>query len=328
MSESVKAKLLKALIESGGKHMSGALLARELSISRNAIWKAAESLRREGYSISAATKKGYRLDNSSGSLSEAGITGYIKTTGVFTVETRKSVTSTNTILREMAAKGAREGYVLAAEEQTAGRGRQGREFYSPPGCGAYFSALLRPRLKAGDASLVTSAAAVAAARAIEEITGVSVGIKWVNDLYYKDKKVCGILTEANFDMESGLADSIVIGIGINITRPKNGFGAALDDVAISLTEETEGKENTQCRIIAATLDNFWKYYKNLQLREFLREYRQRSTVLGREIYILSGKEKKIASAISIDDECRLVARYENGEIVTLNSGEVRVRSSQ
>ena len=326
MAENVKARLLKALIENDGKHMSGAVLARELAVSRNAIWKAAESLRREGYGISAATRKGYRLDHSNASLSAAGITGHIKTTGVFTVETRKSLSSTNTVLREMAAKGAREGYVLAAEGQTAGRGRQGREFYSPSGCGAYFSVLLRPGSKVSDASLVTSAAAVAVARAIEDITGIKVGIKWVNDLFYKGKKVCGILTEANIDMESGLADSIVVGIGINITKPKEGFVAALDDVAITLTEDAEGNDNARHRIIAATLDNFWKYYKDLQRREFLQEYRERSILLGRDIYVLSGNEKKPARAIAIDDECRLIARYENGETTTLNSGEVSIRS--
>jgi len=324
--ESAKVRLFKILVENGENYVSGATLAKELLVSRNAVWKAVESLRLEGYDISAVTNKGYRLNKSGANLSQAGISGYIKTAGVFDIEVRKSVTSTNTILQEMAAKGAPEGFVLAAEEQTAGRGRQGRGFHSPASSGVYFSVLLKPCSKACDAALITSAAAVAAAQAIEEITGVSVGIKWVNDLFLRQKKVCGILTEATFGMESGLIENIVLGIGINVTRPEKGFSGTLEDVATVLVEKSDGNENTRCRLIAATLDNLWKYYQNLTRRDFLEEYRKRSIVLGRDIFVLSGDKKTPAHALAIDDECRLIVRYENGGTDTLNSGEVSIKS--
>ena len=324
VAESVKTKLFRLLLENDDTHVSGAMLAKELHVSRNAIWKTVESLRLEGYDISAVPSKGYHLNKCGDALSEAGITGYLKTTGIFQVETRKSVTSTNTVLRELAVKGAPEGFVLAADEQTAGRGRKERSFYSPAGSGAYFSVLLRPGSGVGDATLITSAAAVAAAQAIEEVTGVHVGIKWVNDLFLKGKKVCGILTEAAIGMESGSIDSIVLGIGMNVTRPEKGFPGTLKDVAGEITEIARENEITRCRIIASTLDNIWKYYQNLNKREFLEEYRKRSIIIGRGIYVSSGNETKPAYAIAIDDECRLIVRYENGETATLNSGEVSI----
>ena len=326
MTESIKVRLLKLLEENRDNYISGAALAKELQVSRNAIWKSVESLRSEGYDISAITNKGYRLNKSGKTLSEAGIAGCLKTDGVFLVKVRKSVTSTNTILREMGAKGAPEGLVLVAEEQTAGKGRQGRGFYSPSGHGVYFSVLLHPTARtAGDAALITSAAAVAAARAIEETSGVHVGIKWVNDLFMDGKKVCGILTEATFGMESGLVENVVLGIGINVTKPENGFPETIKGIAAALAESTKVNDIERCRLIAATLDNFWEYYNNLAGRKFLEEYRARSIVLGRDIIILSGDEQKPAHAIAIDDDCRLVVRYENGETEALNSGSIQLR---
>jgi BirA family biotin operon repressor/biotin-[acetyl-CoA-carboxylase] ligase len=325
MTESLKVKLLRYLLENSGQFVSGEVLANELSISRTLVWKAAGVLRSEGYNISASTKKGYRLDKRSYNLSETNISGHIKTIDVYTVDVRRSLTSTNTFLLKMAAEGAHEGFVLIAEEQTYGRGRQGKAFYSPAGYGVYFSVLLRPGQKIGDPSLITSASAVATAQAIEEVTGIKVGIKWVNDLFYNQKKVCGILTEATFDMESGSVGSVVLGIGINVIRPENGFQGALKEIATALLDNTEENEDIRCRLIAATLDNFWKYYQNLSGREFLEEYRKRSIVLGRDIYVLSAGERKPAHALAIDDECRLIVRYENGETATLNSGEVSIK---
>jgi len=321
----VRSKLLKLLEENEDTFISGNSLANELSVSRNAIWKAVETLRAEGYDISAGTNKGYRLENRGDILSETGIASHIKTAGVFRLDVRKSVTSTNTVLRDLAAEGVPEGYVVAAGEQTAGKGRQGRAFYSPARHGVYFSLLLKPGSKTDDAALITSAAAVAAAQAIERVLGVRVGIKWVNDLYAEGKKVCGILTEAVFGMESGTVESAVLGIGINITRPEEGFRKEIANVATALTDRSAGRDSERCRIIAATLDNFWRYYQNLAGRGFLDEYRARSVILGQDIFVLSGGEKRPGRAIAIDDDCRLIVRYEDGETAALNSGEVSVR---
>ena len=322
---SVKSELLKLLEQNDESFVSGAMLAEKLSVSRNAVWKAVEALRAEGYDIAAATNKGYRLEGSGDVLSAVGISNNIKTLGIFEIEVRKKVTSTNTLLREMAAQGVPEGYVLAAEEQTAGKGRQGRAFHSPARHGVYFSLLLRPGFKTSDASLITSAAAVAAARAIETVIGVRVGIKWVNDLFVGSLKVCGILTEAVFGMESGLVESAVLGIGINITRPEGGFPDELRDVAVSLMDRSVGLDNERCRLIAAVLDNFWGFYQNLGRREFLYEYRERSVILGRDINVVSFDGIRPAKAVAIDGDCGLQVQYENGEIAVLSSGDVSIR---
>jgi len=264
-------------------------------------------------------------DDSGDVLTAREICGHIKTTGVFSVEARESVASTNTLLRELAAQGAPEGLVVAAERQTAGKGRLGRRFHSPPGHGVYFSLLLRPGRALWDAALVTSAAAVAAARAIEETVGVRVGIKWVNDLFLDGKKVCGILTEATLGLENSTVLSAVVGIGINVTMPEEGFPEELDRIAAALHAGDTGVRGERCRLIAATLDNFWAYYRNLPAREFLDEYRARSIVLGRDIQVISPKGETSARALAIDDDCRLVVRYEDGSTAALGSGEISVR---
>ena len=356
-------------------------------------------------------------------LSEAGISRYLRHSGDFHVEVRKTVTSTNTILKDASScatgwgqtvgglpggglsegrlpdGGLPEWYVLVAEEQTAGKGRMGRPFHSPSGHGLYFSVLLRPGNGAFSASphddgvgragsgnpalLITSVAAVAAARAIQEVTGIRVGIKWVNDLLIGGKKVCGILTEAVIRAGSanqgsaqdgyaqggeawgsgcpgsGYIDSIVVGFGINVIKPKNGYPEALEDIATALYDGTEagtdaggaaagnaGNRKTgvnstnangaeanispahgveRCRLIAATLDYFRELYEKLPDRGFLDEYRDLSVLPGKEITIYSGAEHQTGRVIAIDDDCGLVVHYANGQTVTINSGEVSVR---
>jgi len=321
----LKAHLLKLMVENRVAYISGGELAKELGVSRNAVWKAVQSLRAEGYDIAAITNKGYRLENSGDILSEAGMYAFVETAGAFRFDVRKTVTSTNTVLRDLAAAGAPEGYVLVAEEQTAGKGRRGRGFHSPAGNGVYFSLLLRPGARTGDSQLITSAAAVAVARAIEAVFGVKPGIKWVNDIFVEGKKVCGILTEAAFGMESGLIESAVLGVGINVTKPERGFPKEIESIAGALTGGSKCADNERCRLIAASLDNFWAYYQNLAAREFLEEYRERSIIIGKEINVVADLETQPAQAIAIDDNCALTVRYKNGETATLNSGEVSVR---
>ena len=326
-----KTQLIKQLENSRDTYISGATLAKELSISRNAVWKTVENLREEGYDISAITNKGYRLINSGSTLSESGVKAHLKNENVFQIDVRKSLTSTNTTLRELAANGAPEGYVLVAEEQTSGKGRMGRTFHSPAGHGVYFSLLLRPGASTADATLITTAAAVATARAIEKTVGIHVGIKWVNDLFVNGKKVCGILTEATYGIESGQIESAVLGIGVNITEPEQGYPEDVREIAAAVLKSSSSINGERCRLIAAALDYFWEYYQNLSARKFLDEYKSRSILLDQDIYVLSNDTKIPARVLGIDDDCRLVVRYENGQIDALNSGEVstkRVRSEE
>lgn len=320
----MKSQLLRMLESSSGEFISGGAVARDLAVSRNAVWKAAQSLRASGYDVRSDARKGYALMPGGDILSEEGISTYLRGDAAFRVRVMSSAGSTNDVLREMAAKGSPEGHLLAAGRQTAGKGRMGRQFFSPEGSGAYFSLLLRPRCPVSEAVLITSAAAVAAARAIEDIYHVSVGIKWVNDLLVGQKKVCGILTEAALNMEYGLIESAVLGIGVNISAPAGGFPVELHDKATQLLQGNDSRAGERCKLIAATVNNFWDFYRNLAGREFLAEYRSRSVVLGRDVLVLSGDAPRRARALGIDDNCRLIVQYFDGGEAALDSGEISV----
>ena len=235
------------------------------------------------------------------------------------------ISSTNTVLKRMAEEGAEEGLCLIAEEQTAGKGRMGRSFYSPAGSGLYMSVLLQPMLKAADAVNITACAAVAVAEAIESLAAVQAQIKWVNDVYVEGRKVCGILTEASLDSGTAAVNYLVVGIGINIRPPEGGFPADLQKIAGSVFGEEE-IPGLRCRLAAAVLDRLLGYYEHLQEKPWLEEYRKRSLVTGKEIRVLMpGKEPENGTAIGIGDDFSLLVQMEDGTLRRLNSGEVSIR---
>lgn len=261
-------------------------------------------------------------------LSKEGIISWLNKPEKFNILVEKSLTSTNTILKELAAKHYPEGTVLIAEEQTAGRGRRGRSFYSPGKYGVYFSVLLKMGEKVEEPTLITAAAAVAAVHAIKDVLGVSVGIKWVNDLYLDGKKVCGILTESVLNGER--VETVILGVGINVTAPESGYPDEIADIATAVVApgnllKKVNHENglVRCRLIAATLEHFWDFYKNINALEFLQVYKERSILIGHEVLVKQNNEEKRAFVLDIDNLCRLVVRYENGDVTALNSGEVR-----
>ncbi|MFD2878060.1 biotin--[acetyl-CoA-carboxylase] ligase [Paenibacillus rhizoplanae] len=240
------------------------------------------------------------------------------------LEVFKSVASTNELVKALASGGEAEGKVILSEEQTAGRGRKGRPFFSPAGTGIYMSILLRPRLSATDATLLTTSAAVAVALAIESVSGLSTQIKWVNDVFMNGKKVCGILTEASLSLESEWLDYAVLGIGINVTLPSGGFPAELSEVATSIYEAGNPQGDLRNRLTAEVLNRFMGYYEQLKERLFLPEYRQRMMSLGETVMVVKEHQEQAATAVDIDNDCRLKVRYPNGDEEYLSSGEVRI----
>lgn len=226
-----KERVLRALEAREGAHVSGAQLARELGVTRNSVWKAVNALRREGYHIDATTNRGYALSHEDDLLSASGIRRFLPADAPLLPTVRKSLDSTNAEALRRAVDGAPEGTVIVAEEQTAGRGRRGRSFFSPAGTGIYLSILVRPALAAERAHLLTCSAAVAVAEAIEACAGVDASIKWVNDVYCRGKKVAGILTEGSFDLEGGVLQHAVVGIGVNVRPPHAGFPAEIAERA-------------------------------------------------------------------------------------------------
>lgn len=327
--------VLKALEENKGFAVSGGELANSLNISRAAIWKAIQELRKEGYRIDAITNRGYCLAPDSDVLSAEGILPYVKRDFMKgLIHVFKSVESTNLTAKKMALDGAPAWTVVISEEQTKGKGRLGRSFFSPSG-GIYISFILRPSLKAAKSVLITTAASVAVCEAIEKVTGISCRIKWVNDIYKDGRKICGILTEAVTDFESGNIDYIVLGIGINYNAPQSRFPEEISGIAGSLYEGTP--ETGRNRLIAEIINQVLEINEKLLSKDFIREYKNRSFILGKEILIIHAAapnggrnpaEGTPATAVDIDEEGGLVVRHPDGRLETLKSGEVSIRTNK
>ena len=318
----IKEQILKILEENKGEYISGEIIAEKLSVSRNSVWKGINALKNDGHIIDAVTNKGYRLSENSSVFTAQSVYSSLlpEIRGILDISVVPVVGSTNTELKSAAEKGGKDGTVLIAMEQTAGRGRLGRSFFSPKDTGLYMSVLLRPDFSASEALYITTCAAVAAAEAIDKATGSYAQIKWVNDIYLKERKVCGILTEASVDFESGGLNYAVLGIGINLTTVD--FPDELREIAASVSAE---KTDLRAPVAAEFLTRFFGYYKKLQSLEFLSEYRRRSMLTGQEVTFIRGNEVFEGTVTGIDDELRLVTRLENGKTIAFSSGEVQLK---
>lgn len=319
-------KVLELLERNPGEYISGEEIAETLQVSRNTVWKAVKSLINEGYKIDASSNKGYRFGEGNDIISKSAVQCAIDTDkrDLFSIEIRESVSSTNTVLKELAAKGAREGHVLIALSQTGGKGRMGRSFYSPKGTGVYFSLLLEPKLSAEDSVFITTAAAVALCIASKEVLNADTSIKWVNDVYADDKKICGILTEAVLDLNSNTVDHVVLGVGVNIYEPEGGFPEEIKNVAGNLVKEK--LPFAQSRLIGRFLSEFYKLYRECDLEKIAALYREFNFTVGKKINVISGDNVRPALAVGIDNRCRLEVIYEDtGEKATLQAGEISIR---
>ncbi len=319
-----KEQVLKVLQEHPDAFVSGAALAEQLRLSRTAVWKAIRQLKADGYVIEAVTSQGYRLLSDSDVLSAEGIARYLRHPEI-RPQVFPSLTSTNTVLKSLAAEDAPAGTAVLAVTQTAGRGRLGRSFYSPSASGLYLSLLLRPDLAPADAPRLTSCAAVAVAEAVSGLSGRETGIKWVNDVYMDGKKICGILTEAGIDLESGRVSYVVVGIGINLRAPEGGFpeeirniaGAAFDGLSVP---------DLRNRLAALVLDRLADYAADPFSDALFDAYAKRSFVPGRKITVLApGKEPVPAEALRLNRDYSLQVRLEDGREEKLASGEVSIR---
>ena len=320
-----KEQLLTLLEKNRGTYFSGEDIAERLSVSRAAVWKAVKSLRAEGYRIDAVQNRGYCLWEQTDILSAQGIRNYLEPVCVgLELRVWPSLQSTNKMVREMAASGAREGYTVVANTQTEGRGRRGRSFFSPADTGVYMSLLLRPSHCASqEAASLTTMAAVAVCEAIEAVSGQTAQIKWVNDIYVSGKKVCGILTEASFGLEDGFLEYAVLGIGVNVVPPREGFPDELRELAGSVFTQpcSDGKN----RLTAAILNRLMAYYTAPEKARYVQAYRARSLVIGKDIQVLSPEGTKSAHALDVDEDCHLIVRYDDGRIENLSYGEISIR---
>lgn len=225
------------------------------------------------------------------------------------------IDSTNTQAKRMALDGFEGDALLVANSQTAGRGRMGRSFYSPAQTGAYFSILHTLNTPLCDAVAITSAASVAVMRAIRTLTGIQTEIKWVNDLYYNERKVCGILTEA---VSAGERTHVIVGIGINLDTVD--FPPELSGVAGSLNVKMD-----VARLIAEICREVDLYLQNPNGRDWLNDYRAHSCVLGRRVAWTEAQITRIGIAEAIDEDGALLIRNEKNDLIRLHTGEISLR---
>lgn len=319
---SVKQSVIEFLEENKNCFFSGEHLAKQLGVSRNAVWKAVNKLKEEGYQIEAVTNKGYCLSEQTDILSSGGIKAFVNPPELYVYD---SIDSTNDEGKRRAIAGSVNGTLIVANEQTAGKGRRGRAFFSPSDTGVYLSILLKLGLDFSQSVFITTAVSVAVCRAIEKVCKIQCEIKWVNDVYVQGKKVCGILTEAVSDFETGTIDSIIVGIGVNVKT--NDFPEDIKQRAASLLKQ-DYKTGIRNELVAEIYQQVMNVCADLQEKTFMKEYKERSIVIGKNIRYTSNNEWKNAVVLDIDEAGGLVIQSEAEGRKTLNSGEITIRVNE
>lgn len=319
-----KTAVLRLLEENKTTALSGQQIADRLGVSRAAVWKAVKSLASEGYSISATTNKGYMLTGKSDIVSVEGIRAALpERYKNLPLEVKQSTVSTNIDVGAAAANGAPHGTTTVSLEQKSGQGRLGKTFCSPRG-GVYFSTLIRPTLSIEKAVMITPAAAVAVHKAITEVLGLPVSIKWVNDIYMNGRKVVGISTQAQADIAVGGISGIIVGIGINYNTAQTDFSPELKDKAGSLFYENAPAKRNE--LLAATIANLLDLSKDLTDKSYMDYYRKHNLVIGARVDYEIDKDTKSGIVENIDDSGALII-HEDGrsEKRRLSCGEISVR---
>jgi len=365
-----KEKVLRKLSGSKDKSVSGEILADICGVSRAAIWKAVKSLREEGYAIEGTTNGGYLFTDSdvfsTEIFREQFFSKYPEYKNSY-IECFKTIDSTNNYAKQILAEcgnlrnadgsltKAGEKYhcsVIIAESQSAGRGRLGRTFVSPEKTGIYISLIYAPKGGIKNPSRLTACAAVAICRAINNLfdkENIKPEIKWINDIFLGGKKICGILAEGVTNFESGLIESAIIGIGINLRPNSTAFQGELKNLAGSLEEgfkesvsefPSSGCENNNdtasplsrsviaAEIAGQVFNIFEEDISNHKM--IMEEYKSKSFLLGQEITVfpLIGDTKKSYKAIAsdIDENAQLIVTLKDGSRRIINSGEVSLKS--
>lgn len=315
--------VLRELERNRANYISGQELAERLNISRTAIWKAINSLKKSGFQIESQTKVGYKLIESDDKLSDEGIRkGLRDELKDIDIIVYDEIDSTNTeAKRRLYSSDVKDFTVIVSDMQKGGRGRTGKSFTSPKGSGVYFSIILHPK-DSYDFSyfdLTTVKAAVAVAEGIKEATNKQTEIKWVNDLFLNGKKICGILSELDADFESRSVKSVIVGIGINVNEPRDDSFKDLKDIAGYI-----GTDVIRNEILSSVLNAFYENNFVKSDKEIIDYYKKHSLVIGKELsFELNGK-KYSAKGIDINDKGNLIVDTGKGKI-TLSSGEVSIK---
>jgi BirA family biotin operon repressor/biotin-[acetyl-CoA-carboxylase] ligase len=318
-----KDQLLVHLKEAQGEWVSGEVLSRRLNRTRAAIWKHVCRLREDGYIIDSSPKKGYFLRSMADSLLPGEILSSLRTRCLGRrIESRPEAVSTNRIAKELALSGEPEGTLIIAETQTGGRGRKGRTWFSPPGGGIYLSLILRPSIHPAEATKMSLLTGVALADALVSVVPAGVSIKWPNDILARGKKIAGILVEVSTEIDA--IDYMVIGVGLNVNIPREGFPAELRGRATSVLSET-GIPARRVEILCDFLSRLEDGYLCIGRTGFLpviRRWKELTDTIGRHVRVPRQDGPLEGIVAGIDDDGILLLKGPSGSIRPILSGEV------
>ena len=322
--------VLELLEAKRGQSISGETMANQIGVTRNTIWKAINELRKDGYIIKAVTNKGYLLCDDNNFLSVQGMIPFLSNKETsHNISIHATLESTNKTAKELAISGAEQGTIIIANCQTAGKGRYGRNFFSPPDSGIYMSFILRPSRHdwITNPTLITAFAAVSVCKAIEVTTGKTPQIKWVNDIFLDGKKICGILTEGITDFESGNMQWIIVGIGINFITSDLGLPDEIKHIAGALFPENK-PTITRNKLAAEVVNHLTTFENKGDGKTMLLEYEKRLMMIGERVVITGHHEPFEAIVHGIDHMGRLIVERTDGKILTLAFGEIRAHLKQ
>jgi BirA family biotin operon repressor/biotin-[acetyl-CoA-carboxylase] ligase len=308
-----------------GEPVSGEELGRAIGISRTAVWKHINELKSEGYVIDSVPSKGYCFVSAPDALLPEEIRAGLKTQVMGRdIAYQRETPSTQEIAKALAAQGVAEGTIVVAETQSKGRGRVGRQWSSPQG-GVYFSIILRPDMKPSEALRLPLVAGVAVAQAIKRNTKLTPKLKWPNDIMLGSKKIGGILTEMNAEMDR--LDWVIVGIGLNVNTPHESFPEEVEGVATSLME-AGGKNILRVKLLQDILFEFESLYDELAKSGFetiRMKWKALSNTIGANVVVNMPTEKVTGKAMDIDSDGALILKKEDGSLEKIIAGVVSLR---
>lgn len=322
----MKDKILSLLKKNNCDYVSGEVISKELNITRSAIWKYMKSLKEDGYIIDSVTNKGYLLVSGPDVITYGEICNSLTTKYIGrNYNYFSTIDSTSTKAKDLAAKNSPEGTIVISEIQTGGRGRMGRHWISPYGKGLSFSIILRPNVDPYSVGILTFVAAAAIHKSLESFN-INTTIKWPNDIYLDNKKVCGILTELNCELSS--VNYVVLGIGLNVNLTLEDYPSDIQDIATSLKIHC-GQDISRQTLLASILNNFemfYEKYKNNDITEALSICRNYSNVINKEVYLLNKNSSEKVFVKNLNDDGSLLVIDDKNEEKIIYSGEISVRA--
>lgn len=328
----LKDEILLKLKEEPYTYISGSRLSKQLNVTRSAIWKHINELKRDGYNIESSARKGYMLVDTPDNIDAFEISYKLGTKILgSSIKIFNTMDSTNNYAKKLAVEGCSEGTTVIAEEQISGRGRIGRDWSSPSGRGIWMSIVLRPPIEPNSVQIITLAAAAAVTNAIKKVTGISVGIKWPNDIVLEGRKLCGILTEMGSEMDR--VNYVVVGIGINIGQEKDDFPENIRDKAVSLKSYAmenrlnlpKIKRNDIIKETLIQLERLYGFLLEGNTRAVTNEWRSASATLGKKVRVLFKNSEYQGVAEDITEEGHLLVYCDDGQLREIVSGEISVR---